>query len=88
MYYIDYITKKYLFPYFQDKVFQFQYSLFLFTEYHNCLRNYYSHRGTVVKDKFVSQHLSGAGSVGRDLNLQKLRYQYLTTSVGVVLVVR
>ena len=42
-------------------------------------------------DKFVSQHLSGAGSspagsVGRDLNLQKLRYQYLTTSVAVVLV--
>ena len=41
----------------------------------------------------VSQHLSGAGSspagsVGRDLNLQKLNYQYLTTSVAVVLVVR
>ena len=29
-----------------------------------------------------------AGSVGRDLNLQKLNYQYLTTSVAVVLVVR
>ena len=27
-------------------------------------------------------------SVGRDLNLQKLNYQYLTTSVAVVLVVR
>ena len=27
------------------------------------------------------------GSVGRDLNLQKLNYQYLTTSVAVVLVV-
>ena len=42
----------------------------------------------------VSQHLSGAGSspagsVGRDLNLQKkLNYQCLTTSVAVVLVVR
>ena len=40
-----------------------------------------------------SQHLSGAGSspagsVGWDLNLQKLNYQYLTTSVAVVLVVR
>ena len=44
-------------------------------------------------DNRVSQHLSGAGSspagsVGRDLNLQKLNYQYLTTSVAVVLVVR
>ena len=44
-------------------------------------------------DKSVSQHLSGAGSspddsVGRDLNLQKLRYKYLTTSMAVVLVVR
>ena len=29
-----------------------------------------------------------AGSVGLDLNLQKLNYQYLTTSVAVVLVVR
>ena len=43
-------------------------------------------------DTFVSQHRSGAGSspagsVGRDLNLQKLNYQYLTTSVAVVLVV-
>ena len=56
-------------------------------------------RGAVVKgvgtyfDNCVSQHLSGAGSspagsVGRDLNLQKLNYQYLTTSVAVVLVVR
>ena len=42
----------------------------------------------------VRQHLSGAGSspagsVGRDLNLQKLNYQHLTaTSVAVVLVVR
>ena len=39
------------------------------------------------------QHLSGAGSspagsVGRDLNLQKLNYQCLTTSVAIVLVVR
>ena len=44
-------------------------------------------------DKFVSQHLSGEGSnpsgfVGRDLNLQILHYQYLTTSVAVVLVFR
>ena len=31
---------------------------------------------------------SPAGSVGRDLNLQKLNYQCLTTSVAVVLVVR
>ena len=31
---------------------------------------------------------SPAVSVGRDLNLQKLHYQYLTTSVAVVLVVR
>ena len=39
------------------------------------------------------QYLSGAGSspdgsVGRELYLQKLHYQYLTTSVAVVLVVR
>ena len=44
-------------------------------------------------DNCGSQHLSGAGSsptgsVGRDLNLQKLNYQYLTTSVAVILVVR
>ena len=44
-------------------------------------------------DNCVSQHPSGAGSipagsVGRDLNLQKLNYQYLTTSAAVVLVVR
>ena len=44
-------------------------------------------------DNCVSQHLSGAGtspagSVGRDLHLKKLNYQYLTTSVAVVLVVR
>ena len=55
-------------------------------------------RGAVVKgvehfsDNCVSQHLSGArsspaDSVGRDLNLQKLKYQCLTTSVAVVLVV-
>ena len=31
---------------------------------------------------------SPAGSVGRDLNLQKLNYQYLNTSVAVVLVFR
>ena len=44
-------------------------------------------------DNCVSQHLSGAGSspagsVGWDLNLQKLNYQCLTTNVAVVLVVR
>ena len=47
----------------------------------------------IFLDNCVSQHLSGAGSspagsVGRDFNLQKLIYQYLTTSVAVVLVVR
>ena len=36
----------------------------------------------------VSQHLCGAGSVGRNLNLPKLNYQYLTTGVAVVLVIR
>ena len=46
-----------------------------------------------ISSNYVSQHVSGAGSspagsVGRDLNLQKLNYQYLTTSVAVVLVVR
>ena len=46
-----------------------------------------------IFDKFVSQHLSGAGSSpagsdGRDLNFKKLNYQYLTISVAVVLVVR
>ena len=49
--------------------------------------------GQNIFDNCVRQHLSGAGSsatgsVGRDLNLQKLNYQYLTTSVAVVLVVR
>ena len=44
-------------------------------------------------NSFSLTHLSGAGSspagsVGRDLNLQKLHYQYLSTSVAVVLVVR
>ena len=39
--------------------------------------------------KHITKHItSPAGSVGRDLNLQKLNYQYLTTSVVVVLVVR
>ena len=57
-----------------------------------------SRRGAVVKSvehskKIVSQHLSGAGSspagsICRDLNSQKLHYQYLTTSAAVVLVVR
>ena len=46
-----------------------------------------------IFDNCVSQHLSGAGStptgsVGRDLNLQNLNYQYLTISVAVVLDVR
>ena len=46
-----------------------------------------------IFDNCVSQHLSGAGSspagsVGRDLNLQKLNYQCLTTIVAVVLIVR
>ena len=55
-------------------------------------------RGAVVKASNISaivlvNLLSGAGSspagsVGRDLNLQKLNYQYLPTSVAVVLVVR
>ena len=31
---------------------------------------------------------SPAGSIGRDLKLQKLNYQYLTTSVAVELVAR
>ena len=44
-------------------------------------------------DKFISQHLSGADSshadsIIQDLNSQKLHYQYLITSVAVVLVVR
>ena len=57
-----------------------------------------SRRGAVVKgvehiSTIVLVNLSGAGSspagsVGRDLNLPKLNYQYLTTSVAVVLVVR
>ena len=50
-------------------------------------------RRGAVREKFVSQHLSGAGScpagsVGWNLNVQKLHYEYLTTSVAVVLVVR
>ena len=54
--------------------------------------------GAVVKgvehiSTIVCLHLGGAGSspagsVGRDLNLQKLNYRYLSTSVAVVLVVR
>ena len=63
------------------------------------VEDYSYRRGAVVKGVehistiCVSQRLSGAGSspagsVGRDLNLQKLNYQYLTTSVAVVLVVR
>ena len=45
--------------------------------FHNCVRHDLSGAGS-----------SPAGSVGRGLNLQKLNYQYLTTSVAVVLVVR
>ena len=50
-------------------------------------------RASNIFDNCISQDLSGAGSnpagsVGRDLNLQKLNYQYLTTSVAAVLVVR
>ena len=49
-------------------------------------------RASNIFHNCVRQHLSGAGSrpagsVGRDLNLEKLNYQYLTTSVAVVLVV-
>ena len=59
--------------------------------------SYKRRRGAVVKGgEHISSNLlvtqsgagsSPAGSVGRDLNLQKLHYQYLTTSVAVVLVV-
>ena len=42
----------------------------------------------VLVNILVARGSSPAGSVGRDLNLQKLNYQYLTTSVAVVLVVR
>ena len=51
-------------------------------------------RASNIFRQLCYQHLSGAGwspagSVGRDLYLQKkLNYQYLTTSVAVVLVVR
>ena len=55
-------------------------------------------RGAVGKGvEHISTHLlvnmsgagsSPAGSVCRDLNLQKLNYQYLTTSVVVLLVIR
>ena len=46
-----------------------------------------------ISTNFVSQHLGGAGSspadsVGCYLNLKKLNYQYLTTNVAAVLVVR
>ena len=58
---------------------------------HIVFKNGYGRR--TYFDKFECIHLSGAGSspagsVGRYLNLQKLDYQYLTTSVAVVLVVR
>ena len=44
----------------------------------------YIRRGAVVSGAGSNP----VGSVGRDLNSQKLNYQYLTTSVTVVLVVR
>ena len=58
-----------------------------------CRRDAVVKRVEDISDNCVSQHLSGAGSnpvgsVGRDLNLKKLKYQCLTTSVAVVLVVR
>ena len=46
------------------------------------------HGTAVVKGVEHISSSSPAGFVGRDLNLQKLNYQYLTTSVAVVLVVR
>ena len=57
----------------------------------NCI--YFKSILNLCFDNCVSQYLSGAGSspagsVGRDLNLQKFNYQSLTTSVAVVLVVR
>ena len=42
----------------------------------------------VLLNIWVVRGSSPAGSVGRDLNLQKLNYQCLTTSIAVVLVVR
>ena len=61
--------------------------------YHNVAVTQWLRASNILVDNCVSQHMSGAGSspagsVGRDLNLQKLNYQYLTTSVAVVLVVR
>ena len=52
-----------------------------------------SRHGAVVKGvEHIStiewREFESAGSVGGDLNLQKLNYQYLTSSVAVVLVVR
>ena len=46
------------------------------------------HISTIVLVNMSNAGSSPAGSVGLDLNLQKLHYQYLTTSVAVVLVVR
>ena len=46
------------------------------------------HISTIVLVNIWVAGSSPAGSVSRDLNLQKLNYQYLTTSVAVVLVVR
>ena len=45
------------------------------------------HNSSVVKRV---EHISTIVlvNIGRDLNLQKLNYQYLTTSVSVVLIVR
>ena len=52
------------------------------------LRTFVRHIPTIVSKHLSVVGSSSAGSVGRDLNLQKLHYQYLTTSVAVVLVVR
>ena len=46
------------------------------------------HISTIVLVNLSGAGSSPAGSVGRDLNLQTLNYQCLTTSVAVVLVVR
>ena len=47
------------------------------------------HISTIVLVNILSgAGSSPAGSVGQDLNLQKINYQCLTTSVAIVLVVR
>ena len=54
---------------------------------------YLTLQGLGRRGALVAQHLNGAGSspagsVVQELNLRKLNYQYLTTGVAVVLVVR